>query len=351
MSVPRILYVVSTWPGAPAFGAQQRVLSIGRLLNKIGTVSLIVVDAFGEEERWRDATATEFNVAGVVKVQSVTANRMSERLRREFDPRYLDTVPSGSAARLTDRQAVLDLARQHDVVWVHTINVANLLGIYQWPHSVLDVDDIRSRVYESLAHARTNFARRMLDHRMSLIWKRRERTQAERFNVLMVCSEDDRRYLGMDDVHVLPNGFERVATIERFPSQPPRIGFIGPFPRYANVEGVRWFCADVWPRIKKQVPDACLRVVGEYTETASKWGEDIEGLGRLEDVGPEIGTWSTMIVPIRIGGGTRIKVLEGFARRCPVVSTSLGAFGYDIQDGEEAFLADGPHSLRNVALN
>ena len=117
MSVPRILYVVSTWPGAPAFGAQQRVVGIGRLLNKIGTVSLIVVDAFGEEERWRDATATEFNVAGVVKVQSITANRMSERLRREFDPRYLDTVPSGSAARLTDRQAVLDLARQHDVVW------------------------------------------------------------------------------------------------------------------------------------------------------------------------------------------------------------------------------------------
>ena len=350
MSVPRILYVVSTWPGASAFGAQQRVLSIGRLLHKIGTVSLIVVDAFGEEERWRDTTATEFKVAGVVKVQSITANRISGRLRQELDPRYLDTVPSASAAHPTDRQAVLDLARQHDVVWVHTINVANLLGIYQWPHSVLDVDDIRSRVYESLAKARTSFVRRMLDQRMSLIWKRRERTLAERFDVLMVCSENDRRYLGMDDVHVLPNGFERVATIERSPSQPPRIGFIGPFPRYANVEGVRWFCACVWPRIKKQVPDACLRVVGEYTEVASEWGEGIEGIGRLDDVGSEIGTWSTMIVPIRIGGGTRIKVLEGFARRCPVVSTSLGAFGYDIQDGEEAFLADEPHLFAQRCL-
>jgi hypothetical protein len=72
---------------------------------------------------------------------------------------------------------------------------------------------------------------------MSLIWKRREQKLAERFNVLTVCSENDRRYLGMDDVHVLPNGFERVSNIERSPNQPPRVGFIGAFPRYANVEG------------------------------------------------------------------------------------------------------------------
>src|SRR5207248_2505937 len=66
------------------------------------------------------------------------------------------------------------------------------------------------------------------------------------------------------------------------------------------------------------------------------------GRGPSRERGEGIATWSIMIVPIRVGGGTRIKVLEAFARRCPVVATSLGAFGYELHDGDELFLADDP---------
>ena len=275
---------------------------------------------------------------------------MRSRLRHELDSRYLHTVPS--TVTLTERQAVLDLSNEHDVIWVHTIRTANVLGIYRWPNSVLDLDDIPSRLYESSARVITGVARRLLDRRMSLIWRRRERRLAERFNVLTVCSEDDRRFLGMDQVCVLPNGFQRISNMDRCPSQPPRIGFIGTFKWDPNLEGVQWFCARVWPRIKEQVPEARLRIIGDGTERANGWGEDVEGVGRVQDAGLEIATWSTMIVPIRVGGGTRIKVLEGFARKCPVVATRLGAFGYDIRDGEEAFLADEPElfALRCVEL-
>jgi glycosyltransferase involved in cell wall biosynthesis len=81
-------------------------------------------------------------------------------------------------------------------------------------------------------------------------------------------------------------------------------------------------------------------LIGSGSETFSHLGSDIQGLGWVADPGPEIATWAAMVVPIRMGGGTRIKIAEGFARQCPVVSTSLGAYGYDVTDNEELLLAD-----------
>jgi glycosyltransferase involved in cell wall biosynthesis len=109
-----------------------------------------------------------------------------------------------------------------------------------------------------------------------------------------------------------------------------------------NEEGLKWFIRDVWPRIKREFARAQLRIVGRGSEGYWKeLGPDIIGLGWLEDPGDEIASWSAMIVPIKIGGGTRVKVADGFARRCPVVATTIGAFGYDVKNGEEILLADG----------
>jgi glycosyltransferase involved in cell wall biosynthesis len=69
-------------------------------------------------------------------------------------------------------------------------------------------------------------------------------------------------------------------------------------------------------------------------------GPDIDRLGWIADPEAEIATWSAMIVPIRFGAGTRVKIAEGFSRRCPIVSTHIGAYGYDVRDGEQLCLAD-----------
>jgi glycosyltransferase involved in cell wall biosynthesis len=337
---PKVLYVVSHWPGAPTYGGQQRVLEIGRLLKKVGSVSLVVVDENGHDKRSREKTEAEFNLARVITVKTASFKGLQVRLRHEFDAGYLHTRPY--TVDPSECQAVLDLVTQHDLVWVHLIQTANILGMYHWPHSVLDMDNIPSRLYQSSARVASCFVRRMLDRRMSFIWKRRERKLVERFDAITVCSEDDRRYLGMDHVSVLPNGFQRLSNVERRPAQPPRLGFIGTFQWGPNVDGVRWFCVKVWPKIKEQLPDAELRIIGDATEQASGWGDKVVALGRVEDVGPEIATWLGMIVPIRTGGGTRIKVLEGFARKCPVITTKLGVFGYEINDREEAYIADEP---------
>jgi glycosyltransferase involved in cell wall biosynthesis len=108
-----------------------------------------------------------------------------------------------------------------------------------------------------------------------------------------------------------------------------------------NEDGGKWFIRDVWPIIKREFPHVQLRLVGLGSEGyLTKLGPDITGMGWLADPGGEIASWSAMIVPIKAGAGTRVKVAEGFARRCPVVATTIGAFGYDVENGREVLLAD-----------
>jgi glycosyltransferase involved in cell wall biosynthesis len=341
---PKILFVTSHWPLARAYGAQQRVLNVGRLLSRFGDVSFVIVPNEQEDEETVRRTRREFEVRRIIRPLPVAPcssfGRLPQRFRHEFDPTYMATDPY-SVSEL-DRAGLQELIQQHDVVWVHTIRTANWFRIYQWPHSVLDVDDLPSRAYQSAAQAGRTSARRLHNLRMSWIWRRRERILPERFDVLTVCSEDDRRYLCRPErIHVIPNGAHPLPARPHAFSEPPRIGLIGNFTFMPNEHGAKWFVRNVWPMIKREFPHAQLRLVGRGSEGyLTKLGPDIIGLGWLEDPGDEIASWSAMIVPIKVGAGTRVKVAEGFARRCPVVTTTLGVFGYDVENGREALLAD-----------
>jgi len=341
---PKILFVTSHWPLAPAYGAQQRVQNIGRLLSRFGDVSFVIVPTERGEEEAEFRTRREYEVLRVIHPLPVSAGtksgQLSQRLRHEFDPTYMVTDPYIVSEH--DRSALLELIQQHDVVWVHTVRTANWFRIDRWPHSVLDVDDLPSRSHRSEAQSAGSPLKRLLDLRRSWIWRRRERNLSERFDVLTVCSEDDRRYLGkLDRIHVIPNGAHPLQARPRTCSEVPRIGLIGNCTFAPNEDGTKWFIREVWPMIKREFPHAQLRLVGRGSEGyLTKLGPDITGLGWLEDPGDEIASWSAMIVPIKVGAGTRVKVAEGFARRCPIVSTTIGAFGYDVENAREVLLAD-----------
>jgi polysaccharide biosynthesis protein PslH len=353
-SWPKILFVTSHWPLAPAYGAQQRVLNIAKLLSRFGDVSFVIVPTEVEDEETARKTQGEFEVCRVIRPSPIpTQNSFSqliERLRHEFDPTYLETDPYVASGQ--DRAALKELIQQHDVIWIHTVRTANWFRMYRWPHSVLDVDDLQSRTHSSVAQSSSSLARRLLNLRRAWIWRRRERDFQERFDVLTVCSEDDRRYFGMEErIHVIPNGSHPLKVRPRVFSEQPRIGFIGNCEFMPNEEGVKWFIRDVWPVIKRQFPRVQLRLVGRKSDGyLTKLGPDIVGLGWLEDPGEEIATWSGMIVPIKVGGGTRVKMAEGFARKCPVVATTVGAFGYEVQNGEEILLADRTTDFASACL-
>jgi len=341
---PKILFVTSHWPLAPAYGAQQRVLHIGRLLSHFGELSFLMVPTEQEDEETARRTELEFDVRKVLRPLPVAPDRRlgwrPERIRHEFDPTFLATDPY--AVSESGRAEMQEMFDQYDLIWVHTVRTANWFRIYRWPHSVLDVDDLPSRSLLSEAQSGRIPFKRLLDFRRSWIWRRRERFLQDRFDVLTVCSEDDRKYLAnANRIYVIPNGASSLPEHSRVLSETPRIGLIGNCTYAPNEEGIKWFVRDIWPKIKREFPNAELRLVGRGSDGhLTSLGPDIAGLGWLQDPGEEIATWSAMIVPIKVGSGTRVKVAEGFARRCPVVATKLGAFGYEVKNGREVLLAD-----------
>jgi len=347
----KILFVSAVYPHGAEYGAQQRVLNLCRQLSKVGKLSIALCCRDGVDRAAVERTRAEFDVAQIAEVQSRGLATFSDRLRFELDPAFLNTHFAAIGAR--DRDALVALVDRHDVVWVHTLRTANECGIFHWPHSVIDIDDVPSRLHATVAQNESRFVRRGLDRRMAMIWRRRERLIAKRFNVATVCSDDDRRYLGeAPNVVTVPNGFAVPSAIpDHRPGKPPRLGFIGLLSWEPNVDGIEWFIDEVWPSVKKDVPDARFRIVGGgSTRDYSKTGPDIDCLGYVDDPTGEIASWSAMIVPLRMGGGTRVKIAQAFGLRCPVVSTSLGAFGYEVTSGKEVLLADGASDFSEACV-
>jgi glycosyltransferase involved in cell wall biosynthesis len=341
---PKILFVTSHWPLAPAYGAQQRVLNIGSLLSRIGDVSFVIAATEPEDDETVRRTKREFDVRRIIHPVPVTTRRsidyLCHRFRHELDPTYMATDPYIVTDR--DRDGLERLIFEYDLVWVHTIRTANWFRIYRWSGSVLDVDDLPSRWFWSEVQSGTSSAERLLDLRRTGIWWMREHLFRKRFDVITVCSEDDRRYLGGHQrIHVIPNGFHPLAVYRRPSLELPRVGFIGNCGFGPNADGIIWFIRHVWPIIKREFPSVQLRLVGRETDGyLPKLGPDIQGLGWLDDPSDEIDSWSAMIVPIKVGSGTRVKAAEAFARRCPVVATTIGVFGYEVDSGVDMLLAD-----------
>lgn len=347
---PRILYLAPAWPYEKSFGKQVRVLHVARALQDVGEVSLAIASDTDDAEAI-EKTAGEFQVHGHVGTKVVPNGGLRNHLRRWLNRRYLNLFTSVADER--DRIRICESLNQFDLIWINSLRVANMFGLWRWPRSVLDVDDIPSSY--SLAMWRNGD--RPMDRvraglrTISLRWH--ERLLPERFTVLAVCSDADRRYLGAGSlVHVIPNGFERPnAEPQRRPSQPPRLGFIGLFSYAPNLDGMRWFLRECWPRIKREIPDARLRLVGKDSDGPLKpTAADVDSLGWMADPSDEIATWAAMIVPVRLGAGTRVKVAEAFSRKCPLVSTRLGAFGYDVVHGRELLLADSPEAFSAACI-
>jgi len=155
---------------------------------------------------------------------------------------------------------------------------------------------------------------------------------------------------------VIPNGVDCEHNQPGLASvRPNTLIYNGSLTYSANYDAMRYFLAEVYPLIRRQEPGVSLTITG------STVGVDLAGLklddsvrlsGYLEDVRPAVASASVCVVPIRQGGGTRLKILEAMALGTPVVATSKGAEGLDVVDGEHLLLADEPMTFadRTVQL-
>jgi sugar transferase (PEP-CTERM/EpsH1 system associated) len=182
-----------------------------------------------------------------------------------------------------------------------------------------------------------------------------ERDACRRFDAVVAVSREDREMMERDydlkSVSDVPTGvdteFFRPSGAEE--REPHGLVFTGSMDWLPNEDAINFFTGRVMPLVRKEVPGATLTVVGRNPSAALKElaGRDssVRVTGRVEDVRPYMERASAYVVPIRIGGGTRLKIYEAMAMEKPVVSTTVGAEGLPVADGAEILLADTPEDF------
>ena len=331
-----------------------RSLGVLNALQQMGTVEVVILDDEGETGELLSEPGLDLRVRHTFEVKAIAKRGVVRKLRWTIDP--TSDYPDGCGVGIEATRSLRESLHNYDLVWFFKLRSPDLFPNGSWPRSVLDIDDVPSITERVKLSLDSGVRDRLLTLRRIFSWRRREKLLTDRFSVLAVCSEEDREYLrGMGvaaPLHVIPNAFARPSSEPvRCPVVPPRVGFIGLLDHFPNRDGIRWFASRCWPKIKLEFPNARLRLVGIGSDGPEKPdAADVDGLGWLADPANEISTWSVMVVPIRIGGGTRVKIAEAFARKCPIVSTPLGAYGYEVRDGHNMYIGECPESFADACI-
>jgi polysaccharide biosynthesis protein PslH len=187
---------------------------------------------------------------------------------------------------------------------------------------------------------------------------RYERATIGRFHHVVAVSQHDReQMLKMDpecEITVVPTGVDtnKFKVAPPSPADPPRIVFTGSMDWEPNIDAVDYFCAQIWPRIRKEFPGAQFQIVGRKpaARVLRLASDSVEVTGTVPSVEEYLDKASAVVVPLRIGGGTRLKIFEAMAMGKALVSTSIGAEGLDIESGRDLLLADDPGAFAEAVL-
>jgi glycosyltransferase involved in cell wall biosynthesis len=185
-----------------------------------------------------------------------------------------------------------------------------------------------------------------------------EPRQTRRFHHVIAVSEADREAMsGMVDpcnISVVPTGVDLSIYVydPTARASKPLVVFSGSMDWEPNIDGVEFFCRNVWPQVRAQVPDARFRIVGRDPHPRVKRlaSESVEITGTVPSVVDHLREAAVLVVPLRMGGGTRIKIYEGMAMGKATVSTTVGAEGLDVQHGRDILLEDDPSKFARAIL-
>jgi len=182
-----------------------------------------------------------------------------------------------------------------------------------------------------------------------------ERATCRQFDQVIAVSREDRAIMqhdyGVMNIDDVPTGVdtEFFRRSGKEVEDPHNIVFTGSMDWLPNEDAIRYFTEQVMPLVKRVIPNLTLTVVGRNPYPGllelSKRDPSIVVTGRVEDVRPFMERAAVYVVPLRIGGGTRLKIFEAMAMEKPIVSTSVGAEGLPVKHGEELLLADTPESF------
>ena len=278
------------------------------------------------------------------------------RLRHLASPLPVSVATDRSRAA---RRLVAEALRAADVVVADFLHAAVLLPRKVDVASVLFTHNVEAEIFaRHVAVASSGLHRAIWSDQLGKM-KRFERANLRHFDSVVSVSERDRdqfrREYGVDS-STIPTGVDLdFFAFHPVAEGPPLIVFTASMDSLANIDGVRWFMDAVWPLIVREKPDARMRVIGRNPDPglvgeAKRRGLNWTFTGYVDDVRPHLEGATAYVIPLRVGGGTRIKAYEAMAFGLPTVSTAIGIEGLGVEPGRHFLQADAETDFASAVL-
>lgn len=237
-----------------------------------------------------------------------------------------------------------------------TINVPSTLDCA----SVLFQHNVEAMIWKRHYEVQTNPLKKAFLYGEWVKSRSYEKNVSKRFDRVAAVSVEDtetmQRDYGLTNVSDVPTGVdtEFFRPTQSVSLKPYNLVFTGSMDWLPNSDAIAFFTDAILPRIRESIPEVTVTVVGRNPARnlieMSKRDAAIEVTGRVDDVRPYIERASAYIVPLRVGGGTRIKIFEALAMEKPLISTTIGAEGLPICNGSELLLADTPETFASAVV-
>jgi polysaccharide biosynthesis protein PslH len=232
---------------------------------------------------------------------------------------------------------------QPDVIWFPNVDDLWVFGPPTTAKCFVDFADIHFVQCNTFAALAGPVARVLSRYDLTTL-ERRERQVASEADLRVLCSPDDQAILGCKPSHVIPNGYPFPAQELPDSLEGSRdVMFIGRLDYAPNSDAVQYLCHEIWPAVHERFPGSTLHIVGKYGSQRIAAAGNVTGVkvhGFVADARPLWSKTRVLVAPIRAGSGTRLKIVEAWARGRAVVSTSKGAEGLNATDGKHILLAD-----------
>jgi rhamnosyltransferase len=343
---PRLLIVTPLRLAPPRHGGATRLLNLIKQLSERCEIHLLRFDQRGENRVEREL------LRGLCKVQ------YHHWVVPPGDPPSRLLLPAAAWVHLSEeaKWRIRQIVESEgiDVVQLETTELAQYRRSSGTASTILVEYDL---AWRSLARRRRlQFSRRYAENRfqgVTLFGLMRqyhyEIAACDEVDEIHVMSDADARQLGCHlrdrglRIRVVPNGVDSTAF------SPENVGggsgalFVANYENLPNRDALEWLVAEIWPRVRAVLPEAELTVAGAKAppEVRAVGGRDgIRFVGEVEDLAALYHAHRALAVPLRAGSGTRLKILEGFAARIPVVSTTVGIEGINAEPGRHFRLAD-----------
>jgi glycosyltransferase involved in cell wall biosynthesis len=353
--VSRILVVLATWPWPVRSGDGRRAIAVLDALAAAGHE--VVVSCLVDDPGQVDHAAADRPAEPIRFPRRALGRRARARWLLSTDGPPLALLardPDPARAAMRDRLDALD----PDLVWCGRLDTWWALGPVLGDRPVIvDTVDLESRKEQTRLRvpptsgvARGHrIASRLQGRRTVRAWAALEQRAARRATVA-VCSYDEAANVpgGVVVPNIYPTPARRLGRLEV--GSPPTVLLAGLLTYPPNADGARWLLDEVLPRLRVQVPEVQVRLVGRIDPELARRHDSpsVHVVGFAPDIDGELAKADVVAVPVRYGGGTRIKVLEAWAHAIPVVGTVVGLEGLGARPNESALVADDPQAFADA---